>query len=184
MKSRITETKFLFYTVSAIFLLMMVRIFLSEIYTIYNPDNYVSIHSFLEIICISISVTIFLYGLKKYSTTKSLTLLLLAFTFFIVGTIDLFHTLSFNGMPFIITASSVQKATWFWVTARVIQTILMLTLILLSEKKLKRDYRLITLVVGVVLTATVGFIIISFEKALPMLVIEGKGTTMLKNGIE
>jgi hypothetical protein len=184
MKPRITETKFLFYTVSAIFLLMMVRIFLAEIYTIYNPDNYVSIHSFLEIICIAISVTIFLYGLKKYNATKSLRLLLLAFTFFIVGMIDLFHTLSFNGMPFFITASSVQKATWFWVTARVIQSILMLSLILLPEKKLKRDYRLVTLVVGVILTATVGFIIISFEKSLPMLVIEGKGTTLLKNGIE
>jgi uncharacterized integral membrane protein len=32
-------------------------------------------------------------------------------------------------MPFFITASSVQKATWFWITARVIQSILMLIFI-------------------------------------------------------
>jgi hypothetical protein len=184
MKPRMTETKFLLYTVSAIFLLMIVRIFLTELNNIYNPDNYAAIHSFLEIICIAISVTIFLYGIKKYSTTRSARLLLLAFTFLLVGIIDLFHTLSFKGMPFFITASSVQKATWFWVSARVIQSLLMLTLILLPDRKLKRDYRLVTFALGIILTGIVGYSIISFEKSLPMLVIEGKGTTLLKNGIE
>jgi hypothetical protein len=184
MKSRMTETKFLFYTVSAIILLMTVRIFLTEINTIYNPDNYAGIHSFLEIICIAISVTIFLYGIKMYSTTRSIRLLLLAFTFLLVGMIDLFHTLSFKGMPFFITASSVQKATWFWVTARVIQSLLMLSLILLPDRKLKKDYRLVTFALGVTLTSIVVYSIISFEESLPMLVIEGKGTTLLKNGIE
>lgn len=184
MKSRMTETKFLLYTVSAIFLLMFVRIFLTELNTIYNPNNYVAIHSFLEIICIAISVTIFLYGIKKYSTTRSNRLLLLTFTFLIVGIIDLFHTLSFKGMPFFITASSVQKATWFWVSARVIQSFLMLSLILLPDRKLKRDYRVVTFAIGIILTGIVGYSVISFEKSLPMLVIEGKGTTLLKNGIE
>jgi hypothetical protein len=184
MRSRMAETKFLFYSVSAIFLLMMVRIFLTEINTIYNPDNYVGIHSFLEIICIAISVTIFLYGIKKYSTTRSIRLLLLAFTFLMVGMIDLFHTLSFKGMPYFITASSVQKATWLWVTARVIQSLLMLSLILLPDRKLKKDYRFVTFALGITLTSIIVYSIISFEKNLPMLVIEGKGTTLLKNGIE
>lgn len=72
MKAKMTETKFLVYTVSAIFLLMMVRIFLSQIYNIYDQKNYVGIHSLLEIVCIAISVTIFLYGLKKFGTTRSI----------------------------------------------------------------------------------------------------------------
>jgi hypothetical protein len=111
-------------------------------------------------------------------------LLLLAFTFLIVGMIDLFHTLSFKGMPFFITASSVQKATWFWIIARVIQSLLMLSLILLPDRKLQRDYRIFSLILGLILASIVGFIIIVFEKNLPMLVIEGKGTTLLKNGME
>jgi hypothetical protein len=184
MKAKMTETKFLVYTVSAIFLLMMVRIFLSQIYNIYDPKNYVGIHTLLEIVCIAISVTIFLYGIKKFGTTRSITLLLLAFTFLIVGMIDLFHTLSFKGMPFFITASSVQKATWFWIIARVIQSLLMLSLILLPDRKLQRDYRIFSLILGLILASIVGFIIIVFEKNLPMLVIEGKGTTLLKNGME
>ncbi|MDR7079943.1 preprotein translocase subunit Sss1 [Neobacillus niacini] len=184
MKSSITETKFLLYTVSAIFLLMMVRVFLSQINNIYNPINYVGIHSFLEIICIAISITIFLYGIKKFSTIKSLRLLLLAFTFFTVGMIDIFHTLSYKGMPFFITPSSVQKATWFWVIARIIQSILMLALVLLPDRKVRRDYRFLSVALGLLLTGTIGFIIISFEKSLPLLVVEGKGTTLLKNSIE
>ncbi|WP_419955725.1 MASE3 domain-containing protein [Neobacillus niacini] len=184
MRANMTETKFLIYTVGAILLLMMVRIFLSQMYTIYDQKNYVGIHSLLEIVCIAISVTIFLYGLKKFGTTRSIRMLLLAFTFFVVGMFDLFHTLSFKGMPFFITASSVQKATWFWIIGRVIQSILMLSLILIPERKIKRDYRIVSLIVGFGLTSIIGYIILAFEKDLPLLVIEGKGTTLLKNGLE
>ncbi|NWQ39349.1 hypothetical protein MLOOGBEN_01395 [Bacillus sp. EB106-08-02-XG196] len=184
MRSKMTETKFLFYSVSAIFLLMLVRIFISQTYTIYDPKNYVGMHSMLEIICIAISITIFLYGLKKFSATRSLRLLLLSFTFLTIGIIDLFHTLSYKGMPFFITESSIQKATWFWITARVIQSILMLTIILLPDKKVKKDYRFVSVTLGLLLTGAVGYIIIAYEKVLPLLVIEGKGTTLLKNGME
>jgi hypothetical protein len=184
MKSSMTETKFILYTVSAIFLLMMVRIFLSQISDIYDTKNYVAIHSFLEVICIAISCTIFLYGLKKYSLTKSSRLLLLAFTFFTVGIIDLFHTLTFNGMPFFITPSSVQKATWFWITARIIQSLLMLSILLLPDKKLKKDYRFFAIALGILVAGMIDVTIIAYEKNLPLLVIEGKGTTILKNGIE
>ncbi|MEH7253016.1 MASE3 domain-containing protein [Neobacillus niacini] len=184
MKSNMTETKFLVYSVSAIALLVMVRMFLSQINNIYNPNNYVGIHSFLEIICVAISITIFLYGIKHYSTTKSVRLLLLVFTFFTVAVIDIFHTLSYNGMPFFITPSSVQKATWFWVTARIIQSILMLSLILLPDRQLKRDYRFVAVALGVIVSFSIGYIIVSFETNLPLLVVEGKGTTLLKNSME
>ncbi len=184
MKSNMTETKFILYTISAIFLLMMVHIFPSQISDIYDTKNYVAIHSFLEVICIAISCTIFLYGLKKYSLTKSSRLLLLAFTFFTVGIIDLFHTLTFNGMPFFITPSSVQKATWFWITARIIQSLLMLSILLLPDKKLKKDYRFFAIALGILVAGIIDFTIIAYEKNLPLLVIEGKGTTILKNGIE
>ncbi|MEH7178951.1 MASE3 domain-containing protein [Neobacillus vireti] len=184
MKSSITETKFILSTVSAIFLLMMVRVSLFQINNIYSPVSYVGIHSFLEIICIAISVTIFLYGIKKFRTSKSNRLLLLAFTFFIVGVIDILHTLSYNGMPFFITPSSVQKATWFWVTARVIQSILMLSLLFLPDRPLRKDYRFFSVALGILLTCTIGYIIIFYENKLPLLVIEGKGTTLLKNSLE
>jgi hypothetical protein len=185
MKTTMTETKFLIYTVSAIILLMLVRIFLPELNTIYDPNNYVGIHTVLEVVCIAISVTIFLYGLKSYRSSRSSRMLFLALTFLIVGMVDLLHMISYKGMPFFITESSVAKATWFWVIARVIQSLLMLfLLLLLPDRKLKKNYWFLSLLTGFFLGGGIGVLVIFFEGSLPLLVIEGRGTTVLKNSIE
>lgn len=113
MKSHLSEGKFLIYTTSAIILLIGIHIFNQQLTAFYNPDNYVGIHTLLEVFSISISAAIFLYGLKGFGKTKSRLMLLLSFTFFVVGALDVMHTLSFKGMPYFITESSVAKATWF-----------------------------------------------------------------------
>ncbi|MEW9051790.1 MAG: MASE3 domain-containing protein [Neobacillus sp.] len=179
-----TETKFLVYTVCAILILLLVRIFHPQLSNIYNPANYTGIHTFLEILCISISAVIFLYGLKNFQANRSNRMLLLVFTFLTVGMIDLLHTLSFKGMPYFITESSVAKATWFWIAARTIQSILMLMIILTPERKLKKDYRALTIFGSLVFSGIIGFLVFTYEMQLPLLVIEGKGTTLLKNSME
>jgi hypothetical protein len=184
LKSNLSEGKFLTLSTLAIFLLLAIHIFQTQINTIYNPENYVGFHTLLESFSISISATILLYGFKSFSETRSSRMLLLSFTFFMVGTLDLFHTISFKGMPYFLTESSVAKATWFWVTARFIQSVLILAILLIPDRKLKRDYRFGVYFLGFVMAITIGFWIIYFEKGLPLLVVEGKGTTLLKNGIE
>jgi hypothetical protein len=170
--------------VLAIVLLMALHIFQQQIYSFYNPINYVSIHTLLESFSISISAAIFLYGVKKYQQNYSSRMLLLVFTFLIVGTLDLFHTLSFKGMPFFITESSVAKATWFWVAARAIQSLCILAILLVPDHHLKKDYRFLAITAGSLTVLMASFFIIHFEKSLPILVIEGKGTTFLKNIME
>lgn len=184
MKTHLTEGKFIIYSVAAIVLLMMVHLFQSPISVLYNPENYVGIHILLECISICISAAVFIYGLKSYQQTRSSQMLLLAITFFLVGSIDLLHTLSFKGMPYFISESSVAKATWFWVIARVIQAVLMLLVLIIPERRLKRDYRLGALVLGILIVCSIGLIVFYFEKQLPLLMVEGKGTTMLKNAME
>jgi hypothetical protein len=163
---------------------MAVHLFQPQINANYNPDNFVGFHTLLESISISISATISFYGLKSYGKSQSSRLLLLSFTFFLVGTLDLLHTLSFKGMPYFITESSVAKATWFWVVARFIQSLLILSNLLIPERKLKRDYQVWVFLLGFFMVTTIGFSVIYFEKSLPLLVVEGQGTTFLKNGIE
>ena len=184
MKTSLTEGKFLIYTTLAVILLMTTHIFQPQISDLYNPKNYVGFHTLLESFSISISAAIMLYGLKKYGVTRSSRMLLLAFTFFLVGTLDLLHTLSFKGMPFFITDSSIAKATWFWVSARFTQSLLIFSILLIPDRRLKRDYRFGVIGLGFIVAGVIGFSIIYFEKSLPMLVIEGKGTTLLKNGLE
>lgn len=111
-------------------------------------------------------------------------MLVLAFTFLVVGTLDLLHTLSFKSMPYFFTESSVAKATWFWVIARFIQSLLIFSILLIPDRKLKRDFRVGVFLTGFFLTGMIGFCVIYFENSLPLMMVEGKGTSSLKNGIE
>jgi hypothetical protein len=184
MKSALTEAKFLLLTLTAIFLLMALHFYQPQITKYYHPDDYLGIHIILEFFSISISAAIFLYGLKNFGTTRSSKMLYLSFIFFLIGTVDLLHTIAFKGMPHFVTDSSVAKATWFWVIARVLESFLMLTLIIVPFRKLKRDYRLPVLAAAIILASFVAYIVFHYEKSLPLLVVEGKGTTFLKNMIE
>jgi hypothetical protein len=184
IKSNMTEGKLLIYTVLAIFLLMAIHLFQRQLNAIYAATNYVGFHTLLEFLSISISATIFFYGLKSYGVTRSSRMLLLSLTFFLVGMLDLLHTISFKGMPYFITESSVAKATWFWIIARIFNSLLMLSILLIPDRRLKRDYRASTQIIAIFIAASIGFLVINFEKSLPLLFIEGQGTTSLKNGIE
>jgi PAS domain-containing protein len=172
------------YTLVSVLLLILIHIFQPHILTIYNPENYLGFHTILEVLSITLSAYIFLYGWRMFATTKMRSYLILATIFFLVGMIDLFHTLTFNGMPYFFSDSSIPKATWFWVIARSIESIFILIFLLLPNKQLKRDNRPIVLTLScLIIFAIVGFIF-TFENSLPALVIEGKGTTFLKNIIE
>ncbi|MCM3765823.1 MASE3 domain-containing protein [Neobacillus niacini] len=184
MKSQLTEGKFLVFSTMAIVLLLGIHLFQEQINIIYNPTNYVGFHTLLESFSISTSSAIMLYGLKNYGKSGSSQMLLLSFTFLVVGTLDMLHTLTFKGMPFFLTESSVAKATWFWVSARAIQAVLILAILVLPNWKLKRDYRFPMYLLAFLMIGAIGTVVFTFEKSLPLLVIEGKGTTPLKNGIE
>jgi hypothetical protein len=181
---QLTESKFLVYSTMAIVLLLGVHLFQQQINLFYNQDNYVGFHTLLESFSISTSSAIMLYGLKNFGKSQSSQMLLLSFTFLVVGTLDMLHTLTFKGMPFFLTQSSVDKATWFWVSARIIQALLILAILLLPDRKLRRDYRFPMFLLAALIIAAVGAVVFTFEKRLPLLVIEGQGTTLLKNGIE
>jgi hypothetical protein len=184
LKSQLTEGKFLVYSTLAIVLLLGIHLFQDQINLIYNQSNYVGLHTLLETFSISTSAAIMLYGLKNYGKTRSSQMLLLSFTFLVVGTLDVLHTLTFKGMPFFITESSVAKATWFWVSARSIQALLILAILVLPNIKLKREYQLPMFLLAFTVIGAIGAVVFTFEKSLPLLVIEGQGTTLLKNGIE
>ena len=184
MKSTMTEGKFLAAILGAVFLLIGIHMFHTQLSSLYNERDYLGYHMILEFFSIAIAMNIYLYGLRKFNKYGSSDMLLLSFTFFTVGMIDILHTLTFKGMPYFITTSSIAKATWFWVIARILEALLMLFLIALPIKKLKRHYLWIATLSGIVVTFIIAYVVFRFETRLPLLVIEGSGTTFLKNGLE
>jgi hypothetical protein len=184
MEKSMSEGRFLVYIVAAVMLLMVIHLYHADLSSYLNPENYIAIHTILEFFSIAVSFSIFSYGWKAFGFSQSRKILMLSFLFFIVGMLDLLHTLTFQGMPFFITESSIAKATWFWVSARSIESLLIVLVLVLPERKLQQDPRRICLAVCTTVIGIIMFVIFRYEQSLPLLVIEGKGTTMLKNLIE
>jgi hypothetical protein len=179
-----TERRFLVYIGFAVLLLMLIHLYHSTFSAYLQPENYTAIHTILEFFSIAVSFTIFSYGWKSFSSFKSSRILLLTFLFFVVGLLDLLHTLTFQGMPFFISESSIAKATWFWIAARTTESVMMVIVLVLPDWEIDWDPRRACLAFCAIVIGTVAFLIFTYEQRLPLLVIEGEGTTLLKNLFE
>jgi PAS domain-containing protein len=179
-----TEGKFMSYSLAAVIFLIAIHLFHSQLLTIYNPLNYLGFHTILELFSISISASIFFISMRMFKKNQLRSSLLLGATFFLVGMIDVLHTLTFKGMPFFFSESSIPKATWFWVIARVIEAVFILVLLLVPDRKISKKFGPITFLFCTSFIISIAFFIFQSENHLPALVIEGKGTTLLKNTIE
>lgn len=150
----------------------------------YDESHHLIWHTILEFFSIFISYSIFMqawYLLEKDQKSP----ILFGMLFFCVGSFDLAHTLLYKGMPFIDDAHSVTRATWFWILARLTES-LGLAAILLSNRHFTDGprNRPLIFVIGISLVALlIPFIILS-SPSLPILVQEGIGVTSLKIYLE
>lgn len=148
------------------------------------PTAFLSFHLLLELLSIMVSLIIAMQGWLSYQYTRSTLQLRLGALFLFVGLLDIAHTLSYDGMPIFITESSVAKATWFWVVARLAQAAGFLFIYVYKDKddtevNKARAYRY-----SLIIFAVIFFVITFFSHDLPRLVIEGEGVTPLKRGFE
>ncbi|AGK52500.1 MASE3 domain-containing protein [Bacillus sp. 1NLA3E] len=178
------ERKILLYAVSGTLLFVLFHFYFLDIFPTYIPKFYTSFHIILEFFSISISIAIFTYGWKVFSYTKSRRLILLSFIFFTIGILDLLHTLSFKEMPYFITEGSINNSIWFWLVSRLTASIFVTIILLIPDKRMKRDPRFLLFFISIVYISLVAQTIFAFEDKLPLVVIERIGTTPLKNGIE
>lgn len=179
-----SEGRFLVYIVASVMLFMLIHLYRADFSSYLNPENYIAIHTILEFFSIAVSFLIFSYGWKAFGLSKSRRILMLSLLFFIVGVLDLLHTMTFKGMPFFITESSIAKATWLWVSARIAESLMMVLVLVMPDRQLEREPRRICLALCTAIISVVMFVVFRFEQSLPLLVVEGQGTTFLKNLIE
>ena len=160
------------------------HIFYEPLDHLYNKNNHIFVHSLLEIFSIIVCFSIALYGWQAFYDRKTISFLVLPFIFGAVGILDFFHFMTYPGMPFFITESSLEKTGWFWIAARVTSSIGLCYLILVEGKVTKITSRIIPMVVSCCyLIVTITFIYV-FEKELPTLINPGAGPTLTKNILE
>lgn len=174
------EKRVLLLIVFAIILFICFRIFQQVLHIKFTSENFLSMHILLELFSIAVSATLALQAWLLFPHNLSKHRLVIGATFLSVGLLDLFHTLSYNGMPFFFTESSIEKATWFWLMARGTETTAILYIMIGKDKEVsnvqKRLYFFISFVYTVVLT--VGALL--WMDSFPELVIEGQGVTGVK----
>jgi len=174
------EKKILIFIGLAIVILICIRLLQHGIQITFTSEYFLSIHTLLELFSVAVSATLALQAWLLFPHNLSKHRLVIGVSFLSVCLLDLFHTLTYNGMPFFFTGSSVVIATWFWMIARWTQTIAILYIMVFPDKAVSYFEKRLYFIISFVYTAVVAVGVIFWRDWLPTLVIEGQGVTGLK----
>lgn len=102
-----------------------------------------------------------------------------------MGIIDIFHTLSFKGMPhFLVENSTANRATTYWVIARLIGAIGIAAGSFIRTNRKSRINRKVFLVISIAFSLSIMVVVTYLPNALPAMYIEGIGVTKIKKVLE
>lgn len=147
-------------------------------------ENYLGIHMVLEFFSIAVSFAIAIQCWMIFPHTVSRHRLLVGAVFFAVGLLDLIHTLTYKGMPAFVGESSIAKATWFWISARLTESFFVFLVFALKDRPIATEMRRVIFFGVCAYLMAVIVTIFTAANLLPVLVVEGNGTTPLKNMLE
>lgn len=153
----------------------------SELYEPFRPSH-ASMHLLIEMVSIFISMSIAIHGWITYKERENQFPIFLAAAFFSVGIIDTIHSLTFLGMPLFFIESTTMTSTWFWIVARLTESIALTVVFFIPAiiKKINRNVAFTTTIIYTLLIISVVFI---FHQQLPLLNVDG-APTLFKNLLE
>lgn len=172
----------LFFFLAVIFVIVW---FAPPAHLFQGISRYLPLHSFMETIAIVVAVLVFGIGWNAYSVERPFNIVLLSCVFLAVGLLDFAHMLSYAGMPDFVTLSGPQKAIDFWLAARFLAAVALLSVALLPWKPFPfKGGRYVVLAVSLGFALLVYWVILFHESDLPATFIAGKGLTPFKIGSE
>lgn len=143
--------------------------------------GYLTWHNVFEFASIFISLSVFVISYYTYNQTGNFQSLIIGCFFLMSGLLDIFHTLSFKGMPdFLVQNTAGNRATTLWVISRFISSIGLLIASYVSNKRVRR----INAKWMAIPSALIAFIVLFITTYAPYLIspmyIEGQGLTSFK----
>lgn len=152
---------------------------------IMSVATFLTWHSLLEFISILASFSIFIASYYIYQETGSLRMIILACGFFIMGSIDTFHTLSYKGMAdFFIANSDANRATTFWILSRLIGSISLLAAFIYPDHKRTDKNKWFFMIPTLLVVIGLLLIITYRQELIPPMYVEGIGLTSTKIFLE
>ncbi|MDA3970966.1 MAG: hypothetical protein PF442_06425 [Desulfobulbaceae bacterium] len=159
----------------------LAALFPSWFYYTMDSAPYLVFHNIAESFSVLVSLSIFSMGWFAYDQSKNRNALFLACAFLAIGLIDFLHTLSYAGMPELITPNSPEKSTQFWIAARMFAALAFLASGYVRPGSAGRFLSKGFLLAAAVAVAGVVFTgVIYFPSSLPATFVEGSGLTSYK----
>jgi PAS domain S-box-containing protein len=150
-----------------------------------DPVSYLPLHTALEFFSIAVAFLIFAivwHTREKHEDGRSM---FLASLFLGVAILDFFHTLSFMGMPALVTPSEPGKAIHFWLAARLMAAVGLLGSVLWTCNIFKKGiWQLLLLLVIVTVVSLVSWVQLYHPEIVPVSFVPGKGLTEYKVNME
>jgi sigma-B regulation protein RsbU (phosphoserine phosphatase) len=180
----------LYNKITLVFLLSILLYVTAGIYNdvfidLVSIANYLTWHMIFEFASVLVSFSIFTVTYFVYKESRKLSMIILGCAFLLMGTLDAFHTFSFKGMSdFFIPNTTANRATTLWILSRCIGSLLFLISVLIPDNK-RGKINSGVLAFGTLMFSILLFITTSYyPDALPPMLIEASGLTMVKIVIE
>jgi diguanylate cyclase (GGDEF)-like protein len=146
-----------------------------------SPRQFLTLHTTLEIVAIIVAMLGFGIAWHAYSEERSGNIVLLGAALFGAGLLDFGHTLSYAGMPELVTPSGPGKAIGFWLPARLLVAVGLLVIALRSWQPLKNPHMRHGVMAGVLIyVGLVYWVILFHPDRVPELFVPGQGLTAFK----
>jgi PAS domain S-box-containing protein len=146
-----------------------------------SPAHYLPLHTTLEVVAIAVSAMVFALAWNLRGQADNDRRLILGTAFLAVCLIDLAHTLSYAGMPDLVTPSSPEKAINFWLAARYVAATALLAVALMPKARAAPG---VSLGLALVLAASAWWLGLWHADWLPRTFVDGQGLTAFKVGAE
>ncbi len=150
-----------------------------------NIASYIVWHNLFEFSSIIISICIFCVSYYSFEQNRNFRYLFLGNMLLLMGLIDFFHAMSFKGMPdFLIANATSNRATTFWIIARLIGGFGMLIASMIPLKLKFRFNKLWFFVLPVGISLLILNLVTYHPGFLPPMYIEGTGLSEIKIKLE
>jgi len=149
-----------------------------------GDTHYLPLHITLEFVAMAVSAMVFALAWNLRDTDENSHAVILGTGFLAVALIDLAHTLSFAGMPDLVTPSNPEKAINFWLAGRFLAAVVLLAIALRPNAHWSALRRLGAFFCALALSAAVWWLVIAHGESLPRTFIAGEGLTAFKIGAE
>jgi signal transduction histidine kinase len=93
-----------------------------SMYFVFKGSIYPTVHTIIEFASVIVAMSVSILSWYGHRYRRELKTLVLAAVFGLVGIFDMAHSLSYLGMPDFIGPNSVNKASTYWIMARIIQS--------------------------------------------------------------